>query len=82
MKCPNCGHLAKPQFGLTERQRECLDFIAAYTAKHGISPSYEEIKNGLKTGSKSKVYWLIRALEERGHIIRLPYRRRSLCLVE
>jgi SOS-response transcriptional repressor LexA len=31
----------------TKKQRELLDFIAAFITEHGYSPSYREIMNGL-----------------------------------
>ena len=36
---------------ITRRQKEVLDFIAAYQVENGYSPSYEEIARGLKLAS-------------------------------
>ncbi len=82
MICPECGHhiLVKP--GLTPRQQECRDFIDTYTREHRSAPSYDDICQGLGLGSKSQVAWLVKGLEERGAVVRLPYRQRSLRVVD
>lgn len=67
--------------GLTRRQHDCLQFIEEFTAKHSISPSYYEIMLELGLKSKSGVYRLIHALEERGYISLLRGRARAIaCL--
>lgn len=69
--------------GLTPRQRECKDFIAAYIARNaGVSPSYEEIRYSLRLESKASVARLITGLEERGHIERIPHRKRTIKLID
>lgn len=83
MICPHCGNTIGPvRPGLTPRQGECLDFIRDYTEKHGGSPSYNEIGQAIGIASKSVVHRLIIALDDRGAIVRLPYRGRSLRVVE
>lgn len=80
MNCPHCGHpLAK--VGLTPRQKDCRDFILNHTEKHGSAPTYQEICEGLGLRSKSQVTWLIGRLEERGAVVRLPFRQRTLRVV-
>lgn len=51
--------------GVTARQRDLLQFIISYTDKHGYTPSYDEMKEGLGLRSKSGIHRMIRALEER-----------------
>lgn len=55
---------------LTERQREVLDFIVAFSGEHGYPPSFRDI--GLKFGwsSPNAVLGFIRALETKGFIAR------------
>lgn len=65
---------------MTRRQRDALNFIAAYIQEHGISPSFDEINIGLGLNSKSGVHRLVEALRERGEIEYLPYRARSIRL--
>lgn len=64
---------------LTHAQKDCLDFIVAYTAKHkGVAPSFDEIRDGLSLASISGVSRLVNALVERGFIRRLPHRWRCI----
>jgi len=63
---------------LTRKQHELLLFIHHRLAETGVSPSFEEMKDALDLKSKSGVHRLIRALEERDFIRRLPNRARAL----
>lgn len=67
---------------LTKRQLECYNTIKDYKDRNGIAPSYEEISDMMGLNSKSRVYKLITALEERGAIHRFPNRARGLILRE
>jgi repressor LexA len=63
---------------LTRKQHELLLFIHDRLSQSGVSPSFEEMKDALDLKSKSGVHRLIRALEERDFIRRLPNRARAL----
>lgn len=63
---------------LTKKQRDLLLFINDYTLKTGLSPSFEEMKDGLDLRSKSGIHRLINALVERGFLERLPNKARAL----
>ncbi len=63
---------------LTQRQRQLLHFIHGYMAEHGISPSFDEMRDALQLKSKSGIHRLISGLEERGFIRRLAYRARAV----
>lgn len=63
---------------LTQKQRDLLLFINDYTSKTGLSPSFEEMKEGLDLKSKSGIHRLINALVERGFLERLPNKARAL----
>ena len=63
---------------LTQRQHQLLKFIQDYLEKHGVPPSFEEMRSALKLKSKSGIHRLITGLEERGYIRRLAYRARAL----
>lgn len=65
--------------GLTPRQRQTQDFIEAYLAAHGYSPSFDEIGEHLGI-RKGNVHRLVHELEERGHIRLIPGRPRSITL--
>lgn len=54
---------------MTPMQKEALDFITAYIAEFdGISPSFQNIADGLGLKSKSGAHRLIWALHEMGAI--------------
>jgi len=63
---------------LTPKQYELLAYIDTFIGQHGVSPSFDEMKEALNLKSKSGIHRLIIALEERGFIRRLPHRARAL----
>ena len=65
---------------MTPRQKQTLDFIRGYWEDNEYAPSYEEIREGINAKSKSSVASLIRKLEERGYIERVPNAARSIRL--
>jgi SOS-response transcriptional repressor LexA len=67
--------------GLTKQQSRCLEFIKGYLATNCNAPSYLDIMDGLGLASKSGAYRLVTALENRGYIIRLPHRARTIAIV-
>lgn len=69
-------------YSLTSRQQEALRFIIGYQAAHGgISPTYNEMGKGLGVKAKSNIHYLMRSLEERGAIRRLPRRYQAIEVV-
>lgn len=68
--------------GLTAKQKAMLAFLRSYILREGVAPTYHEMQVALGLASKSLVFRLVRALEERGAIRRLPNRNRSITLVE
>jgi repressor LexA len=63
---------------LTRKQHELLMFIHTRIKETGVSPSFDEMKDGLDLASKSGIHRLISALEERGFLRRLPHRARAV----
>jgi repressor LexA len=63
---------------LTRKQYELLVYIKKHLDTHGVSPSFDEMKEALALKSKSGIHRLITGLEERGFIRRLPHRARAL----
>lgn len=63
---------------LTARQHALLTFLHRRISETGITPSFEEMKDGIGLASKAGVHRLVLALEERGFIRRLPNRARAL----
>ena len=49
---------------ITRRQREVYDFISRFIAKHGHSPSYQEIMEGLGLNSLATVHKHVTNLEK------------------
>jgi repressor LexA len=66
--------------GLTRSQRDVLDFIKAYLDQHGIPPTFQDIADSVGLRSKGGIHRVLTALEERGHIERLPARARAIRL--
>jgi repressor LexA len=63
---------------LTRKQLELLMFVHERLKEAGVPPSFDEMKDALDLRSKSGIHRLIKALEERGFIKRLPNRARAL----
>jgi len=66
---------------LTRRQRQVYDFIAEFVQKHGYSPSFEEIGDGLQLSSLATVHKHITNLEKKGLLRRDYNRSRSIDLI-
>ena len=67
---------------LTNKQHDLLRFIDNQLKSKGVSPSFDEMKNALGLKSKSGIHRLIKGLEERGFIRRLPHRARALEVIK
>jgi len=63
---------------LTRRQKEVLDFIAAFVDENGYSPSYDEIAHALNLASLATVHKHITALEQKNYLRRGVNQSRSL----
>ena len=66
---------------LTRQQNALLLYINKRLNEDGVSPSYDEMRDALDLKSKSGIHRLIKALEEREFIRRLPHRARALEVV-
>ncbi len=67
--------------GLTQRQREILDFIESYSTTHRIAPSYRDIKQHFGFSSLGTVYNQIRVLKKKGVLENHGCGARSLSIV-
>jgi len=63
---------------LTRRQREVMDFIAAFLRERGYSPSFEEIGRGMGLSSLATIHKHVSTLELKGFLRRAYNRSRSL----
>lgn len=66
----------------TKKQKELLDFIGAFIAEHGYSPSYREIMNALNYTSVATVALHVGNLIKRGHLQKRDRSARSLEVVD
>ncbi len=66
---------------LTRKQYELLTFVHQRLKESGVPPSFDEMKDALDLRSKSGIHRLIKALEERGFIKRLPNRARAIEII-
>lgn len=60
-----------------KRQKDALDFIRSFISEHGYAPSYREIGEAIGVG-RSRVAAIVRGLDKRGHIRRLPGKARAI----
>ncbi len=65
---------------LTLRQRKVLDFVAGFISRHGYSPSYEEIAEGMELASLATVHKHLTTLCDKGYLKRGANQSRSLDL--
>lgn len=63
---------------LTPKQKRMMGVIERGLRDNGYAPTYEEICKKLHMASKASAHRMIRALEERGYIRRLPNRPRAI----
>src|SRR3990167_943684 len=63
---------------LTKRQKQFLDFITAFSQKHGFAPSFAEMKKRFKLRSLSTIHQHISALEQKGMLERTKHQPRSI----
>jgi len=53
---------------LTHRQKEIHDFLRKYVRKHGVVPTYEEIRSHFGFRSYNAVFKHLKQLEARGYL--------------
>ena len=62
----------------TKKQQQLLEYIEAFIAQHGYSPSYREIMYGVGYNSVATVALHVTNLIKRGHLIKREHSARSL----
>ncbi len=67
---------------LTRRQKQVYDFISTFVDRHGYSPSFEEIAEGLGLSSLATVHKHITNLEQKDLLRRDYNRSRSIDLLK
>jgi repressor LexA len=63
---------------MTKQQRRMLSIIDERIRADGVSPSFEELRQGMGLASKSAVHRILGALEREGHISRSKYFARAI----
>ncbi len=64
--------------GLTDRQREILEFIGTFRKENGYPPTYREIQKDFGFGSIEAVHGHLRALKAKGKVTWVPGSARTL----
>lgn len=64
------------------RRAAILKFVKAYIRRNGISPSVEEVTQGVELASKSVTIYHLDKLEEQGKITRQRGKFRSIRVLE
>lgn len=67
---------------LTFQQEKLLKFIIDYQKQKNVTPSFDEMKDGLDLKSKSGIHRIVSALEERGYIKKLNNRARAIEIIK
>ena len=67
---------------LTFQQEKLLKFITDYQKQNNVTPSFDEMKDGLDLKSKSGIHRIVSALEERGYIKKLNNRARAIEIIK
>lgn len=71
-----------PAYTITHKQREVLDFVAAYIkTSNGVAPSLAEIAAKIDAKSSSSVHRILADLEARGWIKRIPHKSRAIMVL-
>lgn len=65
---------------LFPHERACLDKLMGFIAEHGYAPTIREMGALLGT-SAGKAHALIHRLQDKGYIVRRPWKRRAIELV-
>ena len=65
------------KYGLTSKQKKLFDFIKSMK-KNSVAPSYEQMMKATGYKSKSSIFQIIKQLEQRKWLTRLPGKNRSI----
>jgi repressor LexA len=74
--------MARKSEGLGKRHKLILEFLSAFQAENGYSPSIREIGESIGVRSTSLVDYYLKQLEEMGYITREQHISRSICLLK
>ncbi len=66
------------KYGLSPKQKKLFDFVKSYMKKNSVAPSYEQMMKATGYKSKSSIFQIIKQLEQRKWLTRLPGKNRSI----
>ena len=66
------------KYGLSPKQNKVLDFIKSYMKDKPVAPNYTEIMVATGFKSKNSIHRILKDLEEKKWIARLPGKSRSI----
>lgn len=69
-------------FNMTPTQTRLLGFMREYLAANGLIPTYDEMCVAMGVASKSNITRLVKGLEQRGFISRIPGCARAIRINE
>lgn len=67
---------------MTKRERDLLDFLKDFISRHGKSPTYAEMAEGLKLRSRGNTHRLIKSLESQGYVKVTPQSYRAIEILQ
>lgn len=70
------------KLNLTDKQKELLAYIRQEIGRTGTPPTYDNMREELGLKSKSGIHRMVLALEQRGHIVRIPHATQTIQIVE
>ena len=65
---------------LTVKQKDLLDYLKSYYSEKMVFPTFDEMRYKLNIKSKSGIHKLLKSLEEKNYIKRLPHKARALTI--
>ena len=65
---------------LTVKQKVLLDYLKSYYSEKMVFPTFDEMRFKLNIKSKSGIHKLLKSLEEKNYIKRLPHKARALTI--
>ena len=65
---------------LTVKQKDLLDYLKSYYSEKMVFPTFDEMRYKLNIKSKSGIHKLLKSLEEKKYIKRLPHKARALTI--
>lgn len=67
--------------GITERQRETMEYIEAFHDIHNRMPTYTDLNAKFGWTSDNTARGILEALERKGYIRRAPGRHRNITII-